>query len=69
MNKELIKTLFKLKLDVIDTLIDCLPATYGKVIHDSKNDLLTIIKTSIEEKQSDVKNETKNSEFKKINIV
>lgn len=68
MNKELVKTLFELKLDVIDTLIDFLPATYGKVIRDSKNDLLNIIKTSIEEKQSGVKTENKNSEFKKISI-
>lgn len=66
MNKALIKTLFKMKLDVIDTIINCLPDTYSKVIHDSKNDLLTIIKTSIEENQQEVKNE--DSDLRKIII-
>lgn len=66
MNKALIKTLFKMKLDVIDTIINCLPDTYSKVIYDSKNDLLNIIKTSIEENQQEVKNE--DNDLRKIII-
>lgn len=68
MNKEIIKALFKLKLEAIDAFVECLPDNYGKFIRDSKNDFLDIIKNTIEENQKNVKNENVNNELKKISI-
>jgi len=68
MNKELIKALFKVKLDIVDALIESLPETLSEPIMKSKSELMDIIKATIEENQSDGEKSSKKKGLKKIGI-